>query len=218
MFEFLGRLTNLLCDKEVKKIKMLTNFFGIPSDRTDLILLLGITLGLVLLTLLITIIQSIRKRPSVKLCAAVFIALLSILAYMVFSFKSSDVPSSAQIEAKKNLQSTVSVQDVDESVSFNEIYYAYKENELRADDVYQNNRYRITAKVNGMTTDGLFNLTGGATLTMEIQVDSITVFFYAEFERKQEEALKTINVGDTVTFEGKCLSAGTWVDCELITE
>lgn len=107
---------------------------------------------------------------------------------------------------------------MNENVSFAEIYRAYKENELRADDVYKNNRYRIEAKVSGMSTDGLSNLTGGATLTMETQVDSTIVFFYAEFEKEQEDALKALNVGDTIIFEGECLSAGTWVDCELITE
>lgn len=103
-----------------------------------------------------------------------------------------------------------------EGVTFDEIYYTYKENELRADDTYKNNRYRITAKVNGMATGGLFNLTGGATLTMEKQVGKKTVFFYAEFEKEQEEFLKLINVGDTITFEGECLSAGSWVECEMI--
>lgn len=103
-----------------------------------------------------------------------------------------------------------------EGVDFSEIYKAYEENELRAKDIYKNNRYRITAKVNKITTDGLFNLTGGATLTMELKVDNTIVFFYAEFEKDQEEELKTINVGDTITFEGKCLSAGTWSDCKII--
>jgi len=102
------------------------------------------------------------------------------------------------------------------SVFYDEIYRAYKENELRADDTYKNNRYQITAKINGMETGGLFNLTGGATLTMEVKVDNTIVFFYAEFEEEQEEALKIINVGDTITFEGECLSAGTWVECELL--
>jgi len=102
------------------------------------------------------------------------------------------------------------------SVTYAEIYRAYKENELRADDTYKNNRYQITAKINGMKTSGLFNLTGGATLTMEIKVDNTIVFFYAEFEKDQEEALKIINVGDTITFEGECLSAGTWIECELL--
>ncbi len=103
-----------------------------------------------------------------------------------------------------------------EGVEFPEIYKAYKENELRADDTYKNNRYRITAKVNAISNDGLFNLTGGATLTMELKVDNTIVFFYAEFEKDQEEVLKNINVGDTITFEGECLSAGSWSDCKII--
>ena len=69
-----------------------------------------------------------------------------------------------------------------------------------------------------MATGGLKNLTGGATLTMEKKVGKTIVFFYAEFEKEQEDALKTINVGDTITFEGTCLSAGSWSDCELVTE
>ena len=102
------------------------------------------------------------------------------------------------------------------TVTFDEIYQAYKDNPLRADDIYKNNRYKITAIINGMTNDGLFNLTGGATLTMQTQVDNVTVFFYTEFEKDQEENLKTVNVGDTITFEGRCLSAGSWVECKLI--
>lgn len=103
------------------------------------------------------------------------------------------------------------------TATFDEIYHAYKENELVADDLYQYNRYRVTAKINGMTNDGLFNLTGGATLTLETKVDNTIVFFYAEFEKEQEENLKTVKVGDTITFEGKCLDAGNWSECELVT-
>lgn len=105
-----------------------------------------------------------------------------------------------------------------EGVDFAEIYKAYKANELRADDIYKNNRYRITAEVNGISSGGLLNLTGGATLTMMIKVDNTYVFFLAEFDKEQEENLKTINVGDTITFEGECLSAGSWTKCELIIE
>lgn len=103
-----------------------------------------------------------------------------------------------------------------QTVTFADIYYAYKRNELAADDLYKHNRYQITAKVVGIESDGLFNLTGGAMLTMEIRVDNIIVYFYAEFEKEQEEDLKTIVVGDTITFEGTCLSAGSWVDCDLL--
>lgn len=104
------------------------------------------------------------------------------------------------------------------TATFDEIYQAYKENELIADDLYQYNRYRVTAKINGMTNNGLFNLTGGATLTLEKRVGNTIVFFYAEFEKEQEENLKTVKVGDTITFEGKCLDAGNWSECELVVE
>ena len=105
---------------------------------------------------------------------------------------------------------------IEHVVTFDEIYREYKSNELRADDKYKNNRYEITATINGMATGGLLNWSGGATLTMETTVDNTIVFFYASFEKEQEEALKSIDVGDEITFEGECLSAGTWIECELI--
>ena len=119
----------------------------------------------------------------------------------------SEIDSTPDIEVTESQTS---------NVTFNEIYYAYKENELRADETYKNNRYRITAEINGISTGGLFNFTGGATLTMEIRVDNTIVYFYAEFEKDQESALKSLNVGDTITFEGECLSAGTWVECTIV--
>lgn len=200
---------------------MITDFLGIPSDRTDLVIMFCIILGLVIVTLIVTFVQWLRKRSSKKIWSILFGASLFLLIFVFFLLRSTDVPSSAQIEEKKAnevTEPTFYSQVVNKNVSFDEIYRAYKENELRADDVYKNNRYRIEAKVNGMSTDGLSNLTGGATLTMETQVDSTIVFFYAEFEKEQEDALKAINVGDTIIFEGECLSAGTWVDCELIME
>ena len=103
-------------------------------------------------------------------------------------------------------------------VQIEEIYREFKQNEVRANDKYKNNRYRITARVNKIETDGLFNMTGGATLTMEYKSGDTWVFFSAEFEKEQEESLKTINVGDTITYEGTCLGAGTWTDCELVLE
>lgn len=103
----------------------------------------------------------------------------------------------------------------DTSVAYGDIYNAYKENELLANDTYRYNRYRITAAIDGMSTGGLLNLTGGATLTMEARVGNTIVYFYAEFEKDQEDALKTVKVGDTITFEGKCIGIGGFTDCEL---
>lgn len=40
------------------------------------------------------------------------------------------------------------------------------------------------------------------------------MFFTAEFEKEQEDGLKLISVGDTITFIGTCYGAN-FTDCEL---
>ena len=193
-------------------------YLGIPSDRTDLFIMLEVIVAIVAISLLITIIQAIRQKSSAQYFGVVFVVSLTTLGIFVYVMLSNEAPSAAQIAARKNAGSEETSESIDLNVGFPEIYREYKDNELRADDLYKNNRYRITAKVNGMSTGGLLNLTGGATLTMETRVNNTIVFFYAEFEKDQEENLKTINVGDTITYEGECLSAGSWVDCELIMD
>lgn len=152
-----------------------------------------------------------KKRVVYLLCGIIIvITIFSCVAILMSpSMESSSVESEPQTSEETSAVGTA---------TFDEIYHAYKENELVADDLYQYNRYRVTAKINGMTNDGLFNLTGGATLTLETKVDNTIVFFYAEFEKEQEENLKTVKVGDTITFEGKCLDAGNWSECELVVE
>ena len=150
-----------------------------------------------------------KKRVVYLLCGIIIvITIFSCVAILMSpSMESSPVESEPQTSEETSVVGTA---------TFDEIYHAYKENELVADDLYQYNRYRVTAKINGMTNDGVFNLTGGATLTLETKVDNTIVFFYAEFEKEQEENLKTVKVGDTITFEGQCLDAGNWSECELV--
>ena len=142
------------------------------------------------------------------------------LFHMFCMFRFSDVPSSAQIEERKTAESKVEPTDrqasntIDTPVAFADIYREFKRNELNAKDLYNGKRYKITAKINGISSSGLLNLTGGATLTMEQQVDSTIVFFTAEFEKEQEEALKELSVGDTITFTGICYG-GNFTDCEI---
>ncbi len=152
-----------------------------------------------------------KKRVVYLLCGIIIaITIFSCVAILMLPpMESSPAESEPQTSEETSAVGTA---------TFDEIYQAYKENELVADDLYRYNRYRVTAKINGMTNDGLFNLTGGATLTLETKVDNTIVFFYAEFEKEQEENLKTVKVGDTITFEGKCLNAGNWSECELVVE
>ena len=152
-----------------------------------------------------------KKRVVYLLCGIIVAITVFICAIILVSVLMNPSPSKSENQTAEE-SSEVG------TATFDEIYYAYKENELVADDLYQYNRYRVTAKINGMTNDGLFNMTGGAMLTMETKVDNTIVFFYAEFEKEQEENLKSVKVGDTITFEGKCLDAGNWKECELIME
>lgn len=152
-----------------------------------------------------------KKRVVYLLCGIIISIAVFICAFVLVS---------ALMNSSSSESETQTAEETSEvgTATFDEIYYAYKENALVADDLYQYNRYRVTAKINGMTNDGLFNMTGGAMLTLETKVDNTIVFFYAEFEKEQEENLKSVKVGDTITFEGKCLDAGNWKECELITE
>ena len=152
-----------------------------------------------------------KKRVVYLLCGIIIVITVFFCAVILVSslMNSSSAESETQTAEESSEVGTA---------TFDEIYYAYKENELVADDLYQYNRYRVTAKINGMTNDGLFNMTGGAMLTLETKVDNTIVFFYAEFEKEQKEKLKSVKVGDTITFEGKCLDAGNWTECELIVE
>lgn len=156
-------------------------------------------------------ISPLKKRVVYLLCG-IIIAIIIFSCVVILMLPPME-PSPAESEP----QTSEETSEVG-TATFDEIYQAYKENELVADDLYQYNRYRVTAKINGMTNNGLFNLTGGATLTLEKRVGNTIVSFYAEFEKEQEENLKTVKVGDTITFEGKCLDAGNWSECELVVE
>ena len=156
---------------------------------------------------IIFVIQLLRKRPSNKLWGIV--ALFFIIALLISGLFLPDGPLSDSDKTTAKGQETKV-----ENAGFAEIYTSFQENELVAKEKYNGKKYRIQAKINGMETGGLFNLTGGATLTMENQVGNTVVFFYAEFEEREEEKLKSVKVGDDIVFIGECQD-GNFVDCEL---
>lgn len=52
---------------------------------------------------------------------------------------------------------------------------------MRADAKYKNNCYKITAKINGMTKDGILDFSVNTTVTLESKVNNTIVLFYATF-------------------------------------
>ena len=150
------------------------------------------------------------------------VGLVAMLAGCIFLIKMGLelLPNNGNIFTKLGLSSFVGsdAKETDLNVTYDEIYNSYKSNELQADDLYSGNRYRITATVKDIESDGLFNLTGGATLNLRVEVGDAVAVLIAEFEKNQEEALKKVAVGDTVVFEGTCVSAGAWTDCKIVEE
>lgn len=178
---------------------------------------LVIVVAAILLFLTTLIIVLVKRKPtwwilvSLIICSAMLISPL-----LVGGEKNSNTSVNQNTVSEEATTDDSEIEDVDLSVTFEDIYRDYEKNKLVAEDLYEGNRYQVTAVINNMTTSGLFNLTGGATLTMEMKIDNTIVFFKAEFEKEQEEALKQVVVGDTITFEGKCLSLGMWTECEII--
>ena len=148
--------------------------------------------------------------------------LVAMLAGCIFLIKMGFelLPKNGDIFTKLGLYSFAGsdAKEADLNVTYEEIYNSYKSNELQADDLYSGNRYRITATVKDINSDGLFNLTGGATLNLRVEVGDAIAVLLAEFEKDQEEALKKVTVGDTVVFEGTCISEGAWTDCKIVEE
>lgn len=150
-----------------------------------------VPVGLFVLCLLVAVIAEIFKKDNLVLVCVAGV-LVSIILFFVFIevVESVNLLPADVSTSDTTVTTTVAEEDVVLDVPFADIYYDYKKNELAADDIYKNNRYRITAEINGIKTGGLLNATGGATLTMEIKVDNTIVYFLAEFEKEQEEALK----------------------------
>lgn len=165
----------------------------------------GFVFGIITLVIL-----SLRKKPCpVGIMLSICLSLVCLISFVV----DISVEPVKNTDGQQSAQDTV-LDEVDSSVTFADIYKSFKSNELNAKDLYNGNRYVIAAKINGISSGGLLNITGGATLTMEKQVDDTIVLFTAEFEKEQEDALKELSVGDTITFTGVCYG-GSFTDCTL---
>lgn len=176
-----------------------------------------IVLGMILMVIftLLFIIVAIKEPSGKNIFGAII--LITVTGFIAFGLIASNNTTAEDVNKSASMSSIPkeSNEPVDTTISFSDIYTAFKQNELVAKETYNGNRYRISGKINGIETGGLLNFTGGATLTMEKKVNNTVVFFLAEFEKEQEEALKQIVVGDTITFEGKCWG-GNFSNCEII--
>ena len=102
-------------------------------------------------------------------------------------------------------------------VAFEEIYAAYKNNELSADDKYKGNRYQIACTFVSVGDGGLNGALGSLSVTAYTYVGNKKCVLWCTFdEETQREALSKLNKGDEFTFEGICDSWGRWSDCKVV--
>lgn len=110
---------------------------------------------------------------------------------------------------------TASVPKLEHTVPFKEIFYAYQNNELNADDLYKGNRYAITCTIYAIGDGGLNGLFGDISVSAYTYVDGKQCILWCTFDEKtQRQGIAAISMGDTITFEGTCLSWGNWSNCE----
>lgn len=100
-------------------------------------------------------------------------------------------------------------------VSFDQIYQDYDQNELAAKDKYSGNWYQITAEINNIYQGNLIELFSPK-MTLVRKVGNTYVYFHAVFDKDDEEAIKQLKTGETITFTGKCSSDAYWEQCRLV--
>lgn len=98
-------------------------------------------------------------------------------------------------------------------VTFEEIFWAYFENEVAAKDSYYGNRYRITGYVDAIASD---TLSGEIVVGLSKLTGRSMVAFDAVFQKDQKEQLKKIKVGDSLTFDGTCVDSQYWIKCVVV--
>lgn len=152
------------------------------------------------------------SKPLYKKPWVIVLIVLLVFGIIGSSGGSDENNNSIKTPVKKSSQYQQDIKPY-KPLDFDKYYRTYSKNELKAEKEYGGKKYLVTAKINGLESGGLMNLTGGATLTMERQVDNTVVFFTAEFESEEEDYLVNLSEGDTVLFGGTLY--GNFSDCKL---
>lgn len=145
--------------------------------------------------------------------AILFIGLT--VAFMFIDTDSSDTSSDNNTQTEEQISNDDdSEKPVYIGKSFEEIYYDYKANKARANKNYKGKRCKFKCKINGIENEGLLNLFGSATLTLEKNIDGTIVFFYASFE--DENDIMNVNEGDVIRIDGQYGEDCSWIDCKIV--
>lgn len=101
-------------------------------------------------------------------------------------------------------------------ITYEKIYDEFHSNEFRASELYKDKRYKVSAEIVRIEKKGYFADDGGAVVTLKKSIGETVSYFFAEFEAEDTQALIKMNVGDNLTFEGKCIDYSDWKECKVV--
>ena len=103
-----------------------------------------------------------------------------------------------------------------QGLDFAEMVNEYRANEVRAKDTYKDNRYEISAEVVGIEKAGLREGYSGYNVDMTIDLDGESFSLCANFQSDLKDEVMKLNIGDTLTFTGKCVAPELWYNCTIV--
>ena len=161
------------------------------------ILLVGFILSLVL-----AIIFGITKKRIGLLLSVI----VCVMCFVFFAIDTSLNP----------IKNTDSVSQMAESINLEEMVSDYRSNEISAKEKYYENRYRLSAEIVSIEVAGLREGFSGYNVGMEaILVDEV-FYLCANFQGDMKDDILELEVGDTLTFTGKCIAPELWYNCTIV--
>lgn len=103
-----------------------------------------------------------------------------------------------------------------QELDFAEMVSEYLANEIRAKETYKDNRYKIVAEVTGIEQAGLREGYFGYNVDMVIHLDDEDFSICANFQSDLKDEVMKLNIGDTLTFTGKCVAPELWHNCTIV--
>ena len=150
------------------------------------------------------------KTQKAKIAQLIGIIAFCIMAIFFFNFF-KDIGTShskQQAQARARQEAVPAIE-----VTLNELFSAYKENEVAADSKFKNKKIKVTGKISDFGTTLGF---GNPTISFSYGFDT----FQMTFDKSDSERIGQLKKGNTITVEGKCTGslAGdiSMSDCKII--
>jgi len=148
-----------------------------------------------------------QKAKIAQLIGIIAFCIIAILFYNLFK-DIGNSHSKQQAQARARQEAVPAIE-----VTLNELFTAYKENEVAADSKFKNKKIKITGRISDFGTILGF---GNPTISFSHGFDSLQM----TFDKSDSDRIGQLKKGDTITVEGKC--TGTFAgdismnDCKII--